>query len=132
MEEDYDQRVPIDHTEWCLGCGSETWRESHSVFHVDIQDQVCNRWKDQGIQIKFHGFSQKEGLDYGMTYSIRQSHVSSKVEVFIEQRTTSAQKDLYKFKRNPYISTFSYIRSLNITQSDEYLNLCYKVEYEIL
>ena len=40
------------------------------------------------------------------------------------------KKALYELRRHPWDNT--YMRSLNITQSDEYLNLCYKVEDEIL
>ena len=76
-----DEKVPVDHGEWCLGCGSKTWREVCSVFHVDLQDQAWSRWKHQEVQIKVHGFSYKEGVDYGMTYSIDQTHFSSEGEV---------------------------------------------------
>ena len=98
MKEDNDQIVPLDHGEWCLGCGSETWREVCRVFHVDLQDQACSKWQHQGIQSKVRGFSQKEGVDYGMTYSIEQTHLWSELEVYIEQRTTYAQKDLHELK----------------------------------
>ena len=40
------------------------------------------------------------------------------------------KKDLYELRRHPWDNT--YMRSLKITQSDEDLNLCYKVEDEIL
>ena len=39
------------------------------------------------------------------------------------------KKALYEFKKNPWDSTYSYMRSLRITHSDGYLNLCYKFEY---
>ena len=83
MEEDYDKRVPIDHGEWCLGYGCETWREVCSVFHVDLQDQV--------YKARFMFFSQKEGLDYGTTYFIDQTHFSTEVEVYIKQTTTCVE-----------------------------------------
>ena len=40
------------------------------------------------------------------------------------------KKVLYKLRRNPWDNT--YMKSLNITYSDEDLNLCYKVEDESL
>ena len=40
------------------------------------------------------------------------------------------KKALYELRRNPWDNT--YMRSLNITYSDEDINLCYKVEYERL
>ena len=48
------------------------------------------------------------------------------------QRLSCAQKYLYKIRRNPWNRTYSYMRSLRITQSDGDLNLCYKVEDGIL
>ena len=36
----YDQRVTVDHEECCLGYDFETSREVHSVFHMDLQEQV--------------------------------------------------------------------------------------------
>ena len=39
-------------------------------------------------------------------------------------------KPLYELKRNTWDDT--YMGSLKITYSDEDINLCYKVEYEIL
>ena len=41
------------------------------------------------------------------------------------------KKALYELRRNPWDSTYSYMRRLKITWSDEYLNLFYKVEDEI-
>ena len=72
---------------WYLGCSSKTWREFHSFFHVDLQDQACRRFQHQEIQRKVHGFSHKEGVDYGMTYSIDQTHFYSKVEMHVKYRT---------------------------------------------
>ena len=40
------------------------------------------------------------------------------------------KKALYELRRHPWDNT--YMRSLEITLSDEDLNLCYKVEDEIL
>ena len=37
-------------------------------------------------------------IDYGMTYSIDQTHFSSEVEVYIEQRTTCIEYALYEDK----------------------------------
>ena len=42
------------------------------------------------------------------------------------------KKSLYELIRHPWDSTESYMRRLNITQSDEDINLCYNVEYESL
>ena len=90
MEEDYDQRILVDHGEWCLGYGSETWMEVRSVFHVDLQDQV--------YKARFVVYLRK--VDYGMTYSIDETHFSSEAEVFIEQRATCAEKTLYELRRH--------------------------------
>ena len=62
-----------------------------------------------------------------------------KEEVYVEQplgvetldrktHVCKLKKALYELRRNPWDRTYSYIRSLNITQSDGDLNLCYKVE----
>ena len=39
-ERSYDQRVTIDHGEWCLEYDFETWREVRIVFHMDLQEKV--------------------------------------------------------------------------------------------
>ena len=74
-EGDYDQRIPIDKEEWCLGCDVETWREVRSVFHMDLQDLACSRWQHHGIQgkIRRQGFSWKEGIDYEETFAATRS-----------------------------------------------------------
>ena len=67
-------------------------------------------------------------------------HFFSELEMHIEQlleqgtlykepHMRKLKKDLYELKRHPWDSTYSYMRSLKITYSDEDLNLCYKVEY---
>ena len=56
-----------------------------------------------------------ERIYYGMTYSNEQTNFSNKAEVYIEQRTTCADKALYELRRHPKISTSSYTRSLKIT-----------------
>ena len=64
----------------------------------DVQDTVL-RFEGKSIvsfiwiykneyTTKVRGFSQKEGVYYGMTYSIDQTHFSSEVEVYIKQTTT--------------------------------------------
>ena len=64
-----------------------------------------------------------------------------KEEVYIEQPLGVETHDrkthlcklknaLYKLNRHPWDNT--YMRSLKITKRDEHLNLCYKVEDEIL
>ena len=42
------------------------------------------------------------------------------------------KKALYELRRHAWDSTYSYMRSLKITKSDEDLNISYKVEDEIL
>ena len=42
------------------------------------------------------------------------------------------KKALYELRKHPWDRTYSYIRSLKITLSDEVLNLCYRIEDEIL
>ena len=87
----YDHRVPVDHGERCLGYDSKTWREFRSVFHLDLQEQV---YKERLWFVS-------ERIEYCMTYSIDQTHFSSEAEVYIEQRTTCAEKTLYKLKMHP-------------------------------
>ena len=66
-----------------------------------------------------------------------------KEEVYVEQplgvethdRKTyvcKLKKALYELRRHPWDNTYSYMKSLKITYSDEDINLCYKVEDEIL
>ena len=62
----YDQRVTVDHGELCLRYGSKTWREVHCVFHMDLQERMY----------KARFFSER--IDYGMTYSIDQTHFFSR------------------------------------------------------
>ena len=64
-------------------------------------------------------------------------------EVYIEQplgvethdmwtHVCKLKKDLYDIIRHPWDNTYSYMRRLKINCSDEYLNLSYEVEDEIL
>ena len=66
-----------------------------------------------------------------------------KEEVYVEQplgvethdmktHVCKLKKALYELRRHPWGRTYSYIRRFKITWSDEYLNLCYKIEDEIL
>ena len=36
----YDQRVTVDHEQWCLRYGSETWREVRSILHMDLPEPL--------------------------------------------------------------------------------------------
>ena len=67
MEGCFDQEILVNHTEWCLDMSSRHEGKFYEVFQVDIQDQVLNRSKYQKIQSKFHGFYQKDRVDYGKT-----------------------------------------------------------------
>ena len=39
-ERSYDQRITVDHGEWCIWYDFETKREIRSILHMDLQGQV--------------------------------------------------------------------------------------------
>ena len=57
-----------------------------------------------------------------------QVYVEQPLGVETHDRQTRVKKALYELRRRPWDRTYSYIRILKITYSDEYLNLCYKIE----
>ena len=42
-------------------------------------------WQQQGVQSKVHGFSQKEGVDYGEMCSVDQTHFSNRSVYRVEK-----------------------------------------------
>ena len=60
-EGDYDQRVPVDKEEWCLGCGVETWRKSivSSIWIYKIQHAIDGNIVGYKARFIARGFSWK-------------------------------------------------------------------------
>ena len=97
----------IQNEEWWLECDIETWREFCSVFHMDLQDPTCNRWKHRGIQGKIRSTRllmkrrHKLWRDICSHWKLRHT------------RVCKLKKTFYKIRRHPWDNT--YMRSLNIT-----------------
>ena len=77
------------------------------------------------------GFSQKEGIYYEETFALvtSQAYVEKPLGDETHDRKTHVcklKKALYKLRRHPWDNT--YMRSLNITNIVEDINLFYKVE----
>ena len=71
-----DQRILIDHEEWCLGCCPKTWGEFYGDFQMDLQHQTCiEKYK---ARFMAHGFSQKEGIYYEENFALVARYTSIK------------------------------------------------------
>ena len=126
----YDQRVIVDHGEWCLWYGFETWREFHSIFHMDLQEQVYKE--------RFMVFLRKNRLWNDMLYW------PDPLEVYIKQRTTCTEwreKMMLRFRGSDYRrsrgSTWydrmdNLLMALGFTESKADSNLYFKVERQRL
>ena len=64
----------IQNEEWWLGCGIETWREVHSIFHMDQLEQV--------YEARFLVCLRKNRLWHDILYWL------DLLEVYIKHRTT--------------------------------------------
>ena len=90
-ERSYDQRVTIDHGEWCLRYGFKTWREVHSIFHMDLPEQV--------YKARFVVCLRKNRLWHDILYW------PDPLEVYIKNRTTCTEwrgKMILHFRGSDY------------------------------
>ena len=108
-----------------------------SIWIFKIQHAVDGNIVGYNEIFVAQGFSRKEGIDYKETFAPETCQVYVEQPLGIEthdQKThvCKLNKDLYELRKNPWDRTYSYIRSLNITQSDEDINLFYNIEDESL
>ena len=71
------------------------------VPRLEGKSVVSSIWIYKNKCTKQGSWFASERIDYGMTYSIDQTHFSSEVEVYIEQRTTCTEYALYELGRHP-------------------------------
>ena len=76
-ERSYDQRVTVDHGEWCLRYGFNIWREVCSIFHMDLPEQV--------YKARFVVYLRKNILWHDILYW------PDPLEVYIKNRTTCTE-----------------------------------------
>ena len=87
----YDQRVTIDHGEWCLRYGFETWRDVRSIFHMNLPEQV--------YKARF----MRNRLWHDILYWL------DPLEVYIKNRTTCTKwrgKMILHFRGSDYIKLY--------------------------
>ena len=96
----------------------------YSIWIYKIQHAVDDNIMGYKEIFVAWGFSWKEGIDYEETFAATRKTHDKKNHV------CKWKKALYELRRHPWDNT--YMMSLKITYSDEDLNLCYKVEDEIL
>ena len=96
-ERSYDQRVTIDHEEWCLWYGFETWREVRSILHMDLPEQV--------YKARFMVYLRKNRLWHNILYW----------QVYINHRTTCTE---WRGKMILHFRGSDYRRYLSLTWYD--------------
>ena len=71
------------------------------VPRLKVNSVVHSIWIYKNKYMKQGSWFVLERIDYGMTYSIDQTHLPSVVEVYIIQRTTCKEYALYELRRHP-------------------------------
>ena len=87
----YERRVTVDHGEWCLRYGFNTWREVCSIFHMDLPEQV--------YKSRFMVYLRKNRLWHDILYWL------DPLELYIKNRTTCTKwrgKMILHFRGSDY------------------------------